>query len=199
MLVNGNVIVGKGAVLGLGHYNPTGPHAATVNGNIVAKQPLTLYLGAITVHGNVVSNGGGDPTRNFPIKDDTVGGNLILQGWHGLWLGAIRDTVGGNLIVSKNTAADPSQLPGSDSTEVQTNNVKGNLICQGNTPAAQVNPDDGGQPNIVGGNRSASAPGSDPRSFANCRKRRPATAGLLRYLSRRTATSAAAPSFSTTT
>ena len=114
VLVTGNVIVGKGAVLGLGHYNETGPHAATVNGNIVANQPLTLYLGAITVHGNVVSNGGGDPTRNFPIKDDTVGGNLILQGWHGLWLGAIRDTVGGNLIVSNNTAADTSQLPGSD-------------------------------------------------------------------------------------
>jgi hypothetical protein len=153
VLVTGNVRVGKGAVLGLGHYNETGPHAATVNGNIVANQPLTLYLGAITVHGNVVSNGGGDPTRNFPIKDDTVGGNLILQGWHGFWLGAIRDTVGGNLIVSNNTAADTSQLPGSDSTEVQTNKVNGNLICQGNTPAAQVNPDDGGQPNIVGGNK----------------------------------------------
>jgi hypothetical protein len=153
VLVTGNVRVGKGAVLGLGHYNPEGPHAATVNGNIVANQPLTLYLGAITVHGNVVSNGGGDPTRNFPIKDDTIDGNLILQGWHGLWLGAIRVTVGGNVIVNNNTAADTSQLPGSDSTEVMTNTIKGNLICQGNTPAAQVNPDDGGQPNIVGGNK----------------------------------------------
>jgi hypothetical protein len=38
----------------------------------------------------------------------------------GLWLGAIRDTVGGNLIVSNNTAADTSQLPGSDSTGALT-------------------------------------------------------------------------------
>jgi hypothetical protein len=151
--VTGNVIVGKGAVLGLGHYNPTGPHAATVDGNIVAIQPLTLYLGAITVHGNVVSNGGGDPARNFPIKDDKIDGNLIIQGWRGLWLGVIRATVGGNVIVANNTAADTSQVPGSDSTEVQTNTIKGNLICFGNTPAAQVNPDDGGEPNKVGGNK----------------------------------------------
>jgi hypothetical protein len=152
--VRGNVIVGRGAVLGLGNYDPTPPHeSATVGGNIVANQPLTLYLGGITVHGNVVSHGGGDPGRNFPIKDDTVDGNLIIQGWSGLWLGVIRATVGGNLIVSKNVAADTSQLPGSDSTEVQTNHVAGNLICRRNTPAAQVNPDDGGQPNVVGGRK----------------------------------------------
>ena len=38
-----------------------------------------------------------------------------------------------------------------DSTEVQTNTIAGNLICFGNTPGAQVNPTDKGQPNIVGG------------------------------------------------
>jgi hypothetical protein len=150
--VTGNVIVGRGAVLGLGDYNPS-HNSATVDGNIIANQPLTLYLGAMTVHGNVVSNGGGDPGRNFPIKDDRIGGNLIIQGWSGLWLGVIRTTVGGNVIVSNNRAADTSHDPGADSTEVQTNHISGNLICQGNSPAAQVNPDDGGLPNIVGGNK----------------------------------------------
>ena len=152
--VTGNVKVGKGAVLGLGDYDEAPPHdSATVDGNITANHPLTLYLGGITVHGNLISNGGGDPSRNFPIKDDTVDGNLSLQGWSGLWLGVIRVEVGGNAIVSKNKSTDPSTLPGSDSTEVMTNTISGNLICHGNTPAAQVNALDGGLPNTVSGRK----------------------------------------------
>jgi len=38
-----------------------------------------------------------------------------------------------------------------DSTEVQTNTVHGNLIWQGNTPTAQVNPADFGGSNSVDG------------------------------------------------
>lgn len=152
--VTGNVKVGTGAVLGLGDYGEEPAHdSATVDGNIVANEPLTLYLGGMTVHGNVISNGGGDSTRNFPIKDDTIGGNLIIQGWSGQWFGVIRSTVGGNVIVSNNVATDTSVLPGSDSSEVMTNQISGNLICQRNTPAAQVNPFDGGQPNDVDGHK----------------------------------------------
>ena len=55
------MLVGKGAVLGLGDYNPVGPHGSTVDGNVIANQPLTLYIGAVTIGGNLVSNGGGDP------------------------------------------------------------------------------------------------------------------------------------------
>jgi hypothetical protein len=171
VLITGNVTVGKGAVLGLGTYNPGATHDTTVNGNIVANQPLTLYLSFTTVHGNVVSNGGGSATefRNFPTKDNVIDGNLIVQGWQGGWLGVIRDRVGGNVIVSNNASVvvetpegcnpeDPSNLctgsaPGldPDSTEVQTNVIGGNLICQHNLPAAQVNALDGGQPNQVAG------------------------------------------------
>ena len=159
--VTGNVIVGKGAVLGLGDYDPNPPHdGATVGGNIIANQPLSLYLGGMTVRGNVVSIGGGDPGRNFPIKDDTIGGNLIIHGWSGLWLGVIRDTVGGNVIVS-HTAGTQTGLPGTefegvlDSTEVVSNVIRGNLICFGNTPAAQIGDaaEEGGGPNTVGGQK----------------------------------------------
>jgi hypothetical protein len=159
--VTGNVTVGKGAVLGLGNYSPVPPHnSAIIDGNLTANQPLTLYLGGITVHGNLVSNGGGSgpagPFRNFPTKDDRVGGNLVIQGWQGGWIGVIRVDVGGNAIVSKNASVvtpDGSPPPDSDSTEVQTNHIGGNLICQGNTPPAQVNPGDGGQPNVVAGQK----------------------------------------------
>src|SRR5262249_33760638 len=121
--VAGNVKVGKGAVLGLGSYNPFAQQETVVDGNVVATQPGPLYLSFMTIRGNLTSNGGGDAERNFPIKDITVGGNLSIQGWSGLWMGVIRDTVGGNVIVNHNTAANTSELPGSDSTEVANNDI----------------------------------------------------------------------------
>jgi hypothetical protein len=162
--VSGNVLVGKGAVLGLGTYNPFAPHNSSVGGNVIANQPLSLYLSFLTVHGNLISNGGGGGVtgefRNFPTKDNTIEGNLIIQGWTGGWIGVIRTHVGGNLVFNNNASVinglvNPP-VPGvvdSDSSEIMTNVVGGNLICQGNTPAAQVNPDDGGQPNVVGGQK----------------------------------------------
>ena len=81
-----------------------------------------------------------------------------------MWIGAIRNHVSGNVTVSNNTAANPSTLPGSDSTEVQTNVIGGSLICHNNTPTAQVNMFDGGQPNIVGGNAYGECP---PRIVTN--------------------------------
>ena len=160
--ITGNVKVGKGAVLGLGDYNPESHESAIVDGNVTAHQPETLYLGGMTVHGNVVSNGGGNPAseRNFPFKDNTVDGNVILQGWHGFWFGVIRATVGGNLIVA-DTSGTQVGLPDTDfegvldSTEIVSNVIGGNLICHGNTPPAQIGDailDEGNGPNTVGGN-----------------------------------------------
>jgi hypothetical protein len=158
--VTGNVRVGKGAVLGLGKYGPPNiqPSGTVVDGNIVANQPASLYLSAITVHGNVTSNGGGDPTRNFPIKNLVVDGNMNIQGWSGLWIGLLRNTVGGNVVFSNNSGTQTGEdefegIP--DSSEVATNHIGGNLICQGNTPAAQIGDaiGDGGSPNTVGGNK----------------------------------------------
>jgi hypothetical protein len=129
---------------------------------ITADQPETLYLGGMTVHGNVVSSGGGNPAshRNFPIKDDTIDGNLIVQGWDGFWLGVIRVNVGGNVIFANNSGTQVG-LPGTefegilDSNEIVSNVIGGNLICHGNTPPAQIGDailDEGNGPNTVGGN-----------------------------------------------
>jgi len=145
--IGGNVTVSAGGVFVLGY----GPGAFyTVGGNVVANQPGSLYLGGATIRGNVVSNGGGDAGRNFPIKDSRIGGNLIVQGWHGLWIGLLRNHVGGNVVFSGNVAANTGELPGSDSSEVVDNTVSGNLICLGNTPAVQIG-DSGGGDNIVSG------------------------------------------------
>jgi hypothetical protein len=94
--VGGNVTVRSGATLALGcapgsngppGTQPCGYSVAddTVDGNIIANQPLTMYLTAVTVGGNVVSNGGGlsTPGLSFPVKNMIIGGNLVLQGWQG--------------------------------------------------------------------------------------------------------------------
>lgn len=162
--VGGNVLVGKGGILGFGTYNPAAPHDSVVDGNVIANQPLSLYISFATIHGNLISHGGGSGVtgefRNFPTKDNTIDGNAVIEGWTGGWIGFIRNHVGGNVIFSKNKSVinglvNPP-VPGQvdpDSSEVMTNVIGRNLICQGNTPKAQVNPDDGGQPNTVGGRK----------------------------------------------
>ena len=112
MHIAGDVYVGKGAVLGLGWNSPNGEGSLgpdTVGGDIVASQPLALQLGQITVGGDVISNGGGvqgvsGAGRNFPVEDSVIHGNLVVQGWHGGWIGLIRNTVGGNVIFSRNVS-----------------------------------------------------------------------------------------------
>lgn len=159
--VHGNVRVTEGAVFALGCTpNAIGPVPPcgttttndTVGGNIVAENALTMYLDGDTVRGDVISRDGGPGLHgaffNFVVKDNTINGDLIVRGWKGGWAGAIRNTVGGNLVWTQNKSVqDP------DSDEVQTNWITGNLRCYGNSPAAQVNPDDGGQPNVVGGDK----------------------------------------------
>jgi len=159
--VRGNIRVGEGAVLALGCTpNSIGPFPPcndvttndTVGGNIVAENALTMYLDGNTVHGNVISRGGGPGLNgdfiNFPIKDNAIWGDLIVRGWEGGWAGAIRNEVGGDLVWTKNGSVQDT-----DSNEVMTNVVSGDLRCYGNSPAAQVNPADGGQPNTVAGDK----------------------------------------------
>jgi hypothetical protein len=175
MHIAGDVYVGKGAVLGLGWNSPDGEGSLgpdTVGGDIVASRPLALQVGGVTVGGDLISNGGGVLStsiadfRNFPVKDNVIHGNLVVQGWHGGWIGLIRNTVDGNVIFSKNVSrSNPETGPGmdEDSSEVMGSDlgaiggpaipqtIGGNLICHGNVPSTHVNPADFGANNIVGG------------------------------------------------
>jgi hypothetical protein len=168
LTINGNVNVGSGATLGLGctfGYHDCGldPGAwegnVTVNGNVVANQALTTYLDFTAIHGNVIVNGGGDITRVdpgglvLPIKDNVIDGNVMVHGWEGAWFGIIRNTIGGNVSVIGTTGTRVA--PGTsdlDSTEIVTNVISGNLVCQQNSPPALIG-DSGGTPNTVGGNK----------------------------------------------
>ncbi len=164
--VSGNVLVGQGAILALGctpgSIGPVPPCETTttddvVDGNITATQPLVMYLDGNTVYGNVTSTGGGpgptfNPYINFPIKENTIDGNLNISGWQGAWFGVLRNTVRGNVTLDDNVGVTIGELGTPDSTEVVTNTISGNLVCNGNSPAAQVG-DSGGAPNVVLGHK----------------------------------------------
>jgi hypothetical protein len=159
--VGGNVYVGNGAILALGcTQGSIGPGVPpcfndtthdTVGGSIIADRPYTMYLDGDTISGDIRSTGGGpgvtfSPYVNFPIKDNVVGGNVIVQGWKGAWFGVIRNNVKGRVEISNIGGANP------DSNEVATNTIGGNLVCFGNSPAAQLG-DSGGTINTVGGTK----------------------------------------------
>ena len=61
---------------------------------------------------NVVSNGGSGRGRNFRLKDDTIGGNLVVQGWSGLWFGLIRSMVGGQRDRGRDVRGGPNTVRG---------------------------------------------------------------------------------------
>jgi hypothetical protein len=163
--VSGNIIVEPGAILALGcspgAVGPGEPCESQttediVGGSIIALHPLTMYLDGDTIDGSVLSYGGGpgatlSPYVNFPIKENDIGGNLLVSGWKGAWFGVLRNTVHRNVILLGDVGVTTSPETGEpDSTEIATNTISGNLVCFGNSPAAQFG-DSGGLPNVVGG------------------------------------------------
>ncbi len=164
--VGGSVTVGFGATLALGCApGANGPPGTppcvsvppdTVGGSILALQPRTMYLTAVTVGGSVLSFGGGlgMPHLNFPVKNMDIKGDLTIVGWSGgpgSWIGALRNHVGGNLAFYANNVI----LPDPDAMEVDGNTVGNNLDCRSNAPLAQYgdayDPTIGNGPNTVGG------------------------------------------------
>jgi hypothetical protein len=142
--------------------NPNAPTLNTkdvVDGNLVSDNPLGTVTHNLVVHGNIVENGGGAGTGCAPVgifnqylglpeysnySNDTVGGNLIINGLDTCWMGAFRNTVYGNMQVTDDVGAP-------DAEEIATNTVHGNLICSGNNPQVEFG-DSNGKPNMVAGN-----------------------------------------------
>jgi hypothetical protein len=170
VIINGDVKVGKRARLGLGcsfgyhdcGNDPVWLGRVTVNGNIVANHALTMYLDFVIINGNVVSDGGGDvalvdhpPVEDglvFPIKDNVIAGYVKVHDWEGAWFGVIRNIVGGKVEVSHTVGTRVGPGDLPDSTEVVTNIIAGDLVCKDNSPPAQIG-DSGGSLNTVGGKK----------------------------------------------
>lgn len=160
MTIVGRISVGRGAVLALGCTPEFGCNSATkppskdvVDGNIVARHALSIYLNGDTIFGNVSFIHGGwgrdctDPNAQDPndplghslaIKDNVIHGRVTLRHWSGCWIGLVRNTVFGRVTIAHNYAnQDPANEQGADSTEVVANVIWGRLSCYENTPGAQ--------------------------------------------------------------
>jgi hypothetical protein len=160
--VGGDVIVREGATLALGctpqsigPFPPCGTTTTndTVDGSIIAHQPLTMYLDGDTIRGDVISNGGGpgatfDPYINFPIKDNTIYGDVVVKNWSGAWFGLLRNHINGSVTLANNAGVAIGDDGTLDSNEVTDNSILGTLDCRDNTPPAQIG-DSGGGPNHV--------------------------------------------------
>jgi hypothetical protein len=163
LTVNGNILVGRGAIAALGCSTEvskacTTPVPDSFNGNIVATQPLDLIIQSGTISGSVSMTGGGggknckvNPLLKSPnfsdIEDTTVQGNVSFTALRSCWLGIIRDQIHGSLTLLRNRFADP------DADEVVTNTIYGNAACRRNSPAPQEG-DSHGLTNTVFGAKS---------------------------------------------
>jgi hypothetical protein len=163
--VGHNVTAAAGSLLGLGCLpNPTGHttghrcavdhhrHSTiTVDGNIIAWDANTVLLNGITVNGSVALIGGGEQAGNpWPIKTNTIGGNLIVFGATPEWLGVVINKIGGNVILGNITVA-----PG-ETMDVANNTIGSNLVCWKLAPA--VSGGFPGEVNVVGGRAIGQCP-----------------------------------------
>jgi len=130
----------------LSDVDPTAASDITVNGNVLATNANTVYLNGITVKGNVVLTGGGDQAGlPWPIKTNTIDGNLIVNGATPEWLGVVVNTIGANVILTGVTIAQGETI------DVASNTIAQNLICTGLAPA--VSGGFTGEVNVVGHNK----------------------------------------------
>ena len=156
--VGRDVTADPGSLLGLGCLpNPQGhttghpctvdPTAASniiVNGNVTAWDADTVLLNGITVRRNVTLIGGGEQAGNpWPIKTNTIGGNLAVIGATPEWLGVVVNKIGGNATLIGVTVAEGVPI------DVASNPIGRNLFCWALAPA--VSGGFPGEVNVVGG------------------------------------------------
>jgi hypothetical protein len=130
-----------GAILGLGCLpNPPGhftghpcavdPDASsdiTVKGNLTATHANTVLLDGITVNQNVTLVSGGSNLIPWPIKDNAIGGNLVVREVRPTWIGVLFNEIGGSAILTHITITDPGDPD--PTISVVGNMVEQNLVC----------------------------------------------------------------------
>jgi len=126
----------------------------TVFGSLKAHNALAVLVHNTYVGNDLTLDGGGggvncdgqDALFGSPayatFEDTSIGGTATIKHFRSCWLGFFRNTVQHSVLFRDNVVADP------DGNEVQTNTVRGNLICRADSPAAQEG-DSGGSPNTV--------------------------------------------------
>lgn len=127
------------------------PSQDIVNGSVYLNNVFDAAINGDTIRGNLVANGGGpgyslDPWIPYSMKDNVIKGNVTVNGIQTSWWGLIRNKIGGSVVLNGIRGADP------DSNEVVANNIGGNLVCSGMSPAPQLGDAVGGAPPGYGPN-----------------------------------------------
>lgn len=171
--VRHNVTAGPGSLLGLGCLpnppghttghpcivEPNGSSDITIKGNVTAWDANAVLLNGITVKGNVTligSEGTASVAERataipWSIKENTIGGNVIVGHMTPLWIGLLDNKVGGNVILFNVHITDglPPNNDPMPTIFVASNTVGRNLVCYGLAPA--VSGGFPGEVNVVGG------------------------------------------------
>ena len=191
LTVKGNILVRAGATLIMGcnpanfaclddpnQNQPTLSSHATVGLDLRSNQPLGLIVHNFTVGGDVIQTGGGggvncNPQGIFKLfgspvystyEVGTVGGDVRISSVQSCWMGIVEVHVGNSMVMNANKLADP------DAIEILSNNIKGNLICRGNSRTwdnGEMGPSlfpRMPEPNTVGRNRAGQCVLSSPNT-----------------------------------
>ncbi|MFL5822631.1 MAG: hypothetical protein ACJ764_04235 [Solirubrobacteraceae bacterium] len=151
--VRGDIKAGRRATLVLGcsttesacfddpdMSHPTLNSFPTVTGDVTSNRPLGVIVHSTTIGGDVSQTGGGggltcQPKGPFaafqsPVysayEDSTISGDLSVTGVISCWMGVIRNHV-------HNVSLNNNKLSDDDAIEVESNHVRGNLGCAGNS------------------------------------------------------------------
>ena len=124
--VEGNVTVAAGASLTVATTFPT------IVGNVQATGAAGVELFGATVDGNVVLTGTGG--SGVFIESTFIGGHLSVSNTTMGLLAIIFNDLSGNVLVASNTPT--ASFSNTMSPTVAGNMIGGNLVCTGNTPAA---------------------------------------------------------------
>gem|GEM_PF-891062 len=132
------------------HVDPlTASSHITIKGNIVAWGSNVGLLYGITVQHNVIFAGGGGPVPiPWAIKDNSIGGNLVVTDMTPSWFGVLDNKIGGNAILINVKITDGAYGDPHPTIFVASNTVGYDLVCFGLGPAVA-----GGFPgevNVVG-------------------------------------------------
>ena len=140
-----NVTGGRGSLVGLGcqppsytgnsahecTVQPEGHSTVIVNGNITVTNAVAVLLNGITVKGNVTLTGGGSEIP-WSIKNNTIAGNLTINGQKTEWLGVLFNRIGRNATLTNIALSDPH--PDAPGVYIVRNTIGSNLTCTGLTP-----------------------------------------------------------------
>jgi hypothetical protein len=120
---------------------PTLSSHLTVGLDVRSNLALGVIVHNFSVGGDVIQTGGGGGRNctpqgffaavGFPVfsayEDGSVGGDVRISSVQSCWMGLARLKVGNTVVMHFNKLADP------DAIEILANNIKGNLICRGNS------------------------------------------------------------------